>query len=106
MCSPQGPRAERPAADLGRGIEPVEVRLTASAKARAAGVGTTFRPTRTKGALAEPRLQRGDLPADGPVGQPELGRRCGVAAGTGGDLEDAQSVKGRKATHRIPGRHP
>lgn len=97
---PQGPQREGPAADLGRRVEPVEGEAHRFREGPGRGRRDDIAADPHEQALAEPRLQHGDLTADGPVGQPELGRRGGVAAGSGGDLEDAQRMKGWKTAHR------
>ena len=89
-----------PAADLGRRVEPVEGEADRFHEGPGRGRRDDAPTDPYEQALAEPRLQHGDLTADGPVGQAEFSRRGGVAARPGGDLEDAQGMKGGKTAHR------
>jgi hypothetical protein len=50
--------------------------------------------------LAEPVLQRGDLPAHGPVSQAKLLSRLGIATCPRCDFEHTQSVQRYVWTHR------
>ena len=47
-------------------------------------------------------LKSRDLPADGAMGQPEFGSGFSIAARPGGNLEDAQGIEWREATHFEP----
>ncbi len=51
--------------------------------------------------VSQPVLQRRYLPADGAMGQAELGAGLGITGGAGGNLEDAQGVERGKTAHGL-----